>query len=333
MKNHELLDLIGGVNEDYVLEAGNNVARPRFGWKTLAACAACAALVLGAYPVYQMSQSQDTSGLLPLHDYTIVEGSGMTTLGDVMMEDVKTPAQGTGASAPDASSGEDGGQEGVDGVGYDVPGQDAPVQEAAQAQYLGLLQGLGGQGGYLPETYPDWYGGAWIDNSYYPEAKLAVAIVDGLRTPELEAQIGEWCGGEVVFQDAKYALAYLYELQDLVVDAMTDGGDGLSGGIGVDVMENCLGVDIYSNGADIPKEVLVKLGQLDPRGDAIRVRLFTDKLDTLTDEVVKGPVPGGAQTNPAPVENAGQESMQIAPDPNTIGELPQAKYDAIAGGE
>ena len=30
MKNHELLDLIGDVSEDYVLEAGNNVVRPRF---------------------------------------------------------------------------------------------------------------------------------------------------------------------------------------------------------------------------------------------------------------------------------------------------------------
>ena len=47
MKNHELLDILGEVNGDYVLAAEDNVVRPRFRWRTLAACAACAALVLG----------------------------------------------------------------------------------------------------------------------------------------------------------------------------------------------------------------------------------------------------------------------------------------------
>ena len=62
MKNHELLDMIGDVSEEYVQGADSNVVRPRFRWKTLAACAACAALVLGAYPVYQAANP-------PLHDY------------------------------------------------------------------------------------------------------------------------------------------------------------------------------------------------------------------------------------------------------------------------
>lgn len=46
MNPAELLDLIGEVNEDYVLAAGqpNRRARPR--WVSLAACAACAALAL-----------------------------------------------------------------------------------------------------------------------------------------------------------------------------------------------------------------------------------------------------------------------------------------------
>ena len=45
MKNHELLDLIGDVNEDYVQAADGKVIRPKFRWKTIAACAACAVLV------------------------------------------------------------------------------------------------------------------------------------------------------------------------------------------------------------------------------------------------------------------------------------------------
>ena len=205
MKNHELLDLIGDVNEDYVQAADGKVIRPKFRWKAVAACAACAVLVLGAYPAYQAAHP-------PLHSYTVLEGGGMTTQGDV-----KAPAGGTfgpGIMPGGAYVGNDRGETGIDGTEYTVPGQDAPAQEKAAAQYQGLLQGLGGQGGYEPEAYPGWYGGAWIDNSFYPEAKLAVAIVDGFRTDELEVRIEEWCGGEVVFKDVKYSRSYLDQLME-----------------------------------------------------------------------------------------------------------------------
>lgn len=278
MKNHELLDLLGEVNEDYVQAADGKVIRPRFGWKKLAVCAACAALVLGAYPVYQAAHP-------PLHGYTVLEGNGMTTL-----DDVKAPAGGE--SDPNtipggAYVGDDKGL-GIDGESYYVPGLDAPVQEKAAAQYDALMKN-GGIEAAAPN--PDWYGGAWIDNSYYPEAKLAVAIVDGFRTPDLEAQIEEWCGGEgeIVFADVKYSLAHLYALQDPAVDAVV-GSDSVGAcGVGVDVMHNCLGVDIY--GDSVPDETLAVLAALDPDGDAIRVRLFTGKLDTLTDQEIKGPAP------------------------------------------
>lgn len=328
MKNHELLNLIGDVNEDYVLEAGNNVVKPRFRWKTIAACAACAVLVLGAYPAYQAAHP-------PLHSYTVLEGGGMTTQGDV-----KAPAGGTfgpGIIPGGAYVGNDRGETGIDGTEYTVPGQDAPLQEKAAAQYDALMKNGG-----ISDTAsnPDWYGGAWIDNSFYPEAKLAVAIVDGFRTDELEARIEEWCGGEVVFKDAKYALAYLYALQDSVTDALTGGNDALSCGIGVDVTENCLGVDIYSDGKDVPKEVLAKLAQFDPDGDAIRVRLFTGKVDTLTDETVKGPAPAPAAPDEQAVPAVTEDSDQIyhgedAPADaipggmSPVGELPQTKGEDI----
>lgn len=300
MKNHVLLDLIGEADEDYVLGAGDNVTSPRFRWKALAACAACAALILAAYPVYRAVNP-------PLHDYTVVEGGG--TL-DTQME-IKVPAGGADIPAPDPvpggayvgderpgngcdlynipgqdASGQD---EGRDGIGYAVPGQAAPAQEEAMAQYDGLLRGLGGQGGYEPGTYPDWFGGAWIDNDYYPEAKLAVAIVDGFRTAELEAKIQDWCVGGVVFKDVKYSWEYLFALQDQAVDAITNPGYGLQCGVGVDVMDNCLGVDLYSD-KDIPRQVLAGLARLDPDGDAIRVRVFANTL-SVTNQLVKGPVP------------------------------------------
>ena len=328
MKNHELLDLIGDVNEDYVQAADGKVIRPKFRWRTAVACAACAVLVLGAYPAYQAAHP-------PLHSYTVLEGGGMTTQGDV-----KAPAGGTfgpGIIPGGAYVGDNKGETGIDGTEYTAPGQDAPLQEKAAAQYDALMKNGG-----ISDTAsnPDWYGGAWIDNSFYPEAKLAVAIVDGFRTDELEAQIEEWCGGEVVFKDVKYALAYLYALQDSVTDALTGGNDALSCGIGVDVTENCLGVDIYSDGKDIPKEVLVKLAQFDPDGDAIRVRLFTGKVDTLTDETVKGPAPVPAAPDEQAVPAVTEDSDQIyhgedAPADavpggvSPVGELPQTKGEDI----
>ncbi len=323
MKNHELLDLIGDVNEDYVQAADGKVIRPKFRWR---ACAACAVLVLGAYPAYQAAHP-------PLHSYTVLEGGGMTTQGDV-----KAPAGGTfgpGIIPGGAYVGNDRGETGIDGTEYTVPGQDAPAQEKAAAQYQGLLQGLGGQGGYEPEAYPGWYGGAWIDNSFYPEAKLAVALVDGFRTDELEAQIEEWCGGEVVFKDVKYSRSYLDQLMEPISQVLEEADMDLLCGFGVDVMENCLGVDIHSDGKDIPKEVLAKLAQFDPDGDAIRVRLHT-----LTDETVKGPAPAPAAPDEQPVPAVIEDGDQIyhgedAPadaipgGASPVGELPQAKGEDI----
>lgn len=66
MNPAELLDLIGEVNEDYVLAVGqpNRRARPR--WVSLAACAACAALALtGAFFLKQPAQVGPPPGPLP----------------------------------------------------------------------------------------------------------------------------------------------------------------------------------------------------------------------------------------------------------------------------
>lgn len=387
MKNHELLDLIGDVDEGYVLSAGNNVTRPRFRWKGWAAAAACAALVLAAYPAYRAFHP-------PLHDYTVVEGGGTLTAQD----DVKAPAGGQidvpgqeapaqppdmgpapdpgTVYAPDPNTlpggacvggeggdgvGYDGGQEGLDGAYYHVPGQDAPSQEAAIAQYWGLLRGLGGQGGGEPETYPDWFAGSWIDNSYQPEARLAVAIVDGLRTTELEARIEGWCGGEVVFTDASYSLEHLNGLMDRAVETIQ--GAGLSCGVGVDVEANCLGVDLYSlSGGPVPDRVLAALARLDPAGDAIRVRVFVETL-SLADDVGKGPAPDrpapdpvdpearatpidgsepvrGGKTEPAPgavqekgATEAGQAAVYDLPEPRQAAQPAPgpAGYDIIYG--
>lgn len=335
MKNRELLDMIGEVNEDYVLEAGNNITRPRSNWKTLAACAACAALVLAAYPVYRTINPPPQ----PLHEYTVVERGGAPD----MQGTIKAPAGDTEVPVPAPAPAPSGGYTGGDAdsddenIYHDVPGQDAPVQEAAQAQSDGLRKGLGGQGGYGPETYPDWFGGAWIDNGYYPEAKLRVAIVDGFRTAELEAQIQEWCSGGVVFQDVKYSREYLFALQGRVVDTITD--RGLQCGIGVDMDANCVGVDIF--GETIPDAVLAGLARLDPDGDAIRVRVFTGA-PSIAGELVKGPAPEEPAVDPddppdacpTPIDGSEPAMEDFNPDHGvTVEDGSPENHDVIPEGE
>lgn len=301
MKNHELLDLIGEVNEDYVQAADGKVIRSRFRWKTAAACAACAVLMLGAYPAYQAAHPA-------LHGYTVMEGGGMTTLDDVKAPaggQIDIPGQNPPAPNPDQPPRGDGpdaipggayigGDSGSDRDGEYYQIGDIPVDEAAADQYDRLLQGLGGVDGREPAAYPEWFAGAWIDHGGAPEtpACLTVSIVDGFRTPELEAQVRDWCGGtgDVAIVDAKYSKNHLDGLMVSASKALD--GTGLCCGIGVDVTANCLGVDLYGE-APTPEfeKTLAELAKLDPDGDAIRVRLFTGKLDTLTDGLDKGPAP------------------------------------------
>lgn len=154
-----------------------------------------------------------------------------------------------------------------DGVCYSVPTQEAPVQKAA-LWYDALLSA------YRLEEGPEWYGGAWI----VEDRLLAVAIVDGFRTPELEAEIQEAAGAGAVlrFSTVKYSMEFLNGLMEPAARALE--GTQLRAGVGVDVMDNCLGVDLYSDGAAVPDSVLAALAHLDPDGDAIRVRVFTEAL-------------------------------------------------------
>lgn len=341
--------MVGDVNEEYVQAADGNVIRPRFRWKTLAACAACAALALGAYPAYQAANP-------PLHDYVVMEGAGVDeTLKTDLDEAAKAPAQGgpTADSAPEAtmevngfSGGYDAGaasiynEQGKESVRSDVDGtmdraptQDIPAQEAA-LWYDALLKA------YRLDENPEWYGGAWLAG----ERLLAVAIVDGFRTPELEAEIQEATGEGAVlqFSTVKYSQAFLYGLMEPAVRALEDAD--LRAGVGVDVMDNCLSVDLYSDSDTIPDSVLAALAHLDPDGDAIRVRLFTGKLDALTDAPADA-VPGGARPAEDPIAiepEAGQPARDPAePEaPMPEGGVPQDKqvsqsahYDLLPAGE
>lgn len=307
MKNYELLDMIGEAGEDYVLAAEGGETRPRFRWRGWVAAAACAALLAGVYPASQAflrrqdnsapEQKEEAAGALidspGLHSYLLIEEGVQIA---ATQDERKAPAgdggadvSGQSAPAPDpapmapayggnvgilAGSQQGGGAETGDDTSRDG---DASAQEAS-LWYDALLHTM------RLEDDPEWYGGAWIDGD-----RLTVAIVDSFRTPGLEAQLQEAAGegAALQFSTVKYSMEFLNGLMEPAVRALD--GSGLSCGVGVDVAANCLGVDIYSDGAVIADEILAKLAHLDPGGDAIRVRLFTGKLDTLTDDIMKCP--------------------------------------------
>lgn len=304
MKNCELLNLIGSVNEDYIQAADCKVVRPRFRWKTFAACAACAALMICAGPVYRMVHP-------PLHSYTVVEGGG--TMNTLDGENTVTGGQGATDNLPGGAyvgseSTPSGGDYWTKDPGSDLSG--APTDKAAATQYDRLLQGMGVSGSGEP-VYPDWFAGAW-----FKEGELKVGIVDELRTPELEMEIKGWVQTDIAFQGAKYSYTYLNALMEKTTARLE--GTGLTCGAGVDVIANRLGVDLY-NEETAPgfKKALAALAELDPAGDAIQVRVFAGQTNTLTDgaaDLIPAPVPGGV-TEPAPgtVENDSvQEGVQPA---------------------
>lgn len=328
MKDYELLDMIGEVNEDYVQAADSSVARPRFRWKALAACAACAALALAAYPAYQAANP-------PLHGYTLIENCADSA--DTVKEPdelAKAPAEG-GQNGPSADSdadeappvlgaptapettyrgGEKGAESAVSGgsnAAMDrAPVQDAPMQEAA-LWYDALLRT------YRLDENPEWYGGAWIAG----DQLLAVAIVDGFRTPELEAEIREAAGDGAVlqFSTVKYSMEFLNGLMEPTTRALD--GAGLTCGIGVDVRANCLGVDLYSGGAAIPDDILARLAHLDPDGDAIRLQVFKGASITSDGGVpLSTPSPGGRREAPDDLPEAKE-----AEQPAHYGMLPEGE--------
>ncbi|MBD5085197.1 MAG: hypothetical protein HDT33_09170 [Clostridiales bacterium] len=331
MTNHELLNIIGEVNEDYVLAAGENVARPQFRWKTWAVCAACAALIVAAYPAWQGLSQKRTSDSVSdldegpeasqasdevlvqrpgLHEYTLVEG-GMT----IMTTEGTAKAPAGGAEEP-VPMPEPGGEAVVTSGAY-VGNEDAGTAdsayswEEASTQHERLLQSLGIDG-WNWDLYPDWWGGIWLD---WPgnTAQLAVAIVDDFHTPELEAQIRKWCGGtgEILFRTVKYSLAYLEDLKD-EVGALFDQYGWLPSVIDANEMTNRVELDIFAMPGD---DLLAALAELDPEGDAIFIQVFAGYQIIPTDGPAKEPalaapaVEPSIEAEPTPVPADGSAAV------------------------
>lgn len=320
MKNHELLDLIGEVNGDYVLAADGKAARPRLRWRAAAAMAACAALVLGLAALPSLTAqppapegTQAPDGALVsrpgLHDYVLFGQAVITTTeGEAPKRPLVPYAPAGGGDVPGRNPPAPDPEQPPRGSGPDVPSQ-----EEARAQYDRLLRWMGGVDGQEPAVCPDWFGGMWLDGE-----TLAVAVVDSLRTPALEEQLSRQAGGEVLIQGVKYSKNYLDGLMDGVTQVFEELDVHISSVYGVYVMDNCLGLDFYGQ---IPSDALLAaLAELDPAGDAIRIQVFAGGSLQVTDEEAANAgqdapadaLPGGARPEAPPQDKGAQETPQPA---------------------
>jgi hypothetical protein len=139
------------------------------------------------------------------------------------------------------------------------PGPESkPYEGEGLAAYQSLLSRFGGS---LHPSYPDWYGGAYLND----EGRLVVLTVIG-STPDLPEALRD-SAAVLLESRARYSYAYLLSLQEQVVDAML--GLGIFAGCGVDVEANRLCLAIR----EVNREALTLLAKLDPEDDAIYVEI------------------------------------------------------------
>ena len=208
----------------------------------------------------------------------------------------------------------------------DLPGGayvgDVPVQVGAE-DYQKLMEHFNG-------AYPDWYGGAYLDES----GRLVVQLVEdkdpGDKT--LELQVLDWTGSDtVMFSSCKYSLAQLSELMDQL-NALPDTDPQcreVMAGWGVDEEANRIELTL----TEVNDHILSVLARLDPDDDAIYVQIGQRaSVDSIVkegeDPAVHHVMPGGA-TVP-------DDEDLIAEEPRYDGahydvqDLPQQKGPAFA---
>lgn len=232
-------------------------------WKRYGALAACAALVIGGFSVYSMHQNPEAWVLLtrnfrhnaevqPLHSYVTMDGP----IGYVQENAIPTETGGGDAGLeplPNRDNAPSGALPGGSYIG------DAPSQEEAVNAYEKLMDRFNGQ-------YPDWYGGAYIDDSGW----LVVQLVEDKDPADksLELQVLDWTDdGHIMFSSCKYSLRYLRDLQDKVCDAMIE--LSLFSSCGTDEERNRLDLTLTS----VTDEALSLLAKLDSDDDAIYVQV------------------------------------------------------------
>lgn len=183
-----------------------------------------------------------------------------------------------------------------------APVSDAPDQSGAIMAYQNLMARF--EADYGPGRYPDWYGGAYIDEY----AELIVNIVTRHEQPdkELELQVLDWAGSNRIgFGSTELSLNELRALQDKVAAAME--GLALSWGCGVNEETGQVELTL----PEATREALLRLAALDPKGTDILVIVGQVITADLAEEPVQAAPsvshsvqPGGNSGDPdAPVSN------------------------------
>lgn len=292
-------------------------------WMKYGALAACAALVIGAFSVYNLHQAHhdDLRRTLQLHSYVTVEGltggvrenatETMTGGGDAGQEIL--PAPNTG-DLPDRDTAPSGALPGGAYIG------DIPVQEGAE-DYQKLMDHFNG-------TLPDWYGGAYLNDSGWLVVQLVEDKDPGDKS--LELQVLDWTGSNnVMFSSCKYSLNQLKELMEKL-NALPEAYPECArvmAGWGIDEEHNRIELTLTNVDDHVP---LLVLAELDPDDDAIYVQVgqrtshdlgedvWTDSAKT-EDPAVHHAVPGGA--------TAPDDDDLIADEPYYDGVRDGAHYD------
>lgn len=267
--------------------------KPR--WGRYVALAACAALAVVAIPVCSLLNP-------PLHAYALSAEPAREELG--------RPVTGLLTPGLDGGNGIDGTQVGD----QECPTVERPVQEAATAAYQTLMTRFAAD--YGSDSYPDWYGGAYID----AWGGLVVCVVDApVEDKSLYQEIWELCGSQAVaFQDSKYTLSHLTALQEQVAALMEETGMAKEVWVsGVDEEHNRVFVTLPF----ASKKALAGLHRLDPAGDAIAVTV-TERQPV---QLVAPEEPTAYVIDPAPYEKEPPAPVEELP-----AEKPQsARYDLL----
>lgn len=246
------------------------LARPvkrRISVRKYAAVAACAALVIGAFSLYNLYRDEARWMLITQnfnrgaqlyrpHSYVMVDDSATAATGTYFtegsIEDLRLP-DGPNRDSGAPNSG-------------DLPSVDVPVQEGVE-DYQALMDHFNG-------TLPDWYGGAYLDADGY----LVVLLVES-RDPgdkSLELQVREWTGSDNVrFGSAKYSLNHLNDLMDRLnrlPEANMKYSDVMSAW-GIYEDRNRIELTLTQVYEPILSDILFDLADLDPEDDAIYVKI------------------------------------------------------------
>ena len=295
-------------------------------WMKYGAVAACAALVIGVYAVYQAGKPE---GKAALHSYVTVDD-----LTGVVPENATTATGGseggdqdTGMTPEDLTAAMlDAGytQEEIDeyqSIGYQMTWAKwwkfhRQSEESGERTLEALLEfsreeGLAVNTGeapelpggayvsdqgeaimayqnltdrfkadYGPDKYPEWYGGAYIDE----RVGLVVNIAQGYEPEDKELffQIQEWAGSDrVSFGSSRESLNYLRFLQDRALAAMEE--LGLAAGCGIN--EETGMVELTLPEAD--EEALWQLARLDPTNAILVIVARTAATDGPAEEPVQ----------------------------------------------